>query len=130
MNWPNKAAQRATLWIAVMIGALLVLNLLAGCAPTIRPKVPAAAQASWDGTDQNSGFVGFDQAGAGILTSHARDRYNSLCDRYGGYFHPVVRAGDGISPTPTNTFLIDPQHLVYFATMNRWGKEGKAAAPK
>jgi hypothetical protein len=107
--------------------ALLVLALFAlvGCTPTIRPKPITAATPSYDGNSQNSGFIAFDAAGSGILTQHGKDRYDVLMRKYGRRFNPAVSPGAGITPTATNTFLIDREHLVYFATANRWFKEGK-----
>lgn len=107
----------------------LAVSLLAGCSTTIIPVVPVDSQASFDGNTQNSGLLAFDGAGNGILTAHARDRYNSLAADYGATFKPPVKFDDGITSTGTNTFLIDRQHLVYFASMTRWHRAGKAPSP-
>lgn len=124
-NYPNNGPVRL---IAALVAALLLAHLLGGCAPTYRPKAPASTQASWDGTNQNSGLIGFAADGSGVITAHARDRYNALAYMYGYYFRPPVHADDGVTPTATNhVFFIDPQHLAYFATMNRWLKEGRLA---
>lgn len=107
----------------------LAVSVLAGCTTTAIPVVPVDAQASFDGNAQNSGLIAFDMSGNGILTAHARDRYNALVADYGAAFKPPVKVDDGITATGTNTFLIDAQHLVYFASMNRWHREGKAPSP-
>jgi len=82
-------------------------------------------QPSFDGGVQNSGFIGFTVDGSGIITPHARDRYNGLVQIYGTNFVPVLRVDAGITATPSNAFVIDAQHLVDFATMNRWRKNAR-----
>lgn len=104
---------------------MLALALVIGCARTVTPVIPHDTQASWDGNQQNSGFIGWAQDGSGIITPHARDRYNALVSVYGTNFAPVLKLDAGLIATTTNTFLIDAQHLVYFDTMNRWKKEGR-----
>jgi hypothetical protein len=94
--------------------------LLTGCAPTVTPRVVSSSEASWDANQQNSGFLGFDGAGNGILTPHAKARYDALLAAYGALFVPPLAKDRGITPTATNTFLIDAEHLADFATMNRW----------
>src|ERR1044071_9239090 len=100
-----------------------ILILLAGCAPTVTPRVVRSSEASWDSNQQNSGFLGFDGAGNGILTPHAKARYDALLAAYGVLFVPPLVTNAGITPTATNTFLIDAEHLADFATMNRWRLE-------
>jgi hypothetical protein len=106
--------------------AIIACLLLGACAGTITPKVIHERVASWDGTNQDSGFLGFAPAPdrRGILSAHARDRYNGLIEIYGTKFVPPIVKDDGIVATSTNTFLIDPQHLQYFVEMNRWRKSG------
>ena len=116
--------RRARVFAAIGVLCILVgLSLMAGCTNTVAPKQASSGRPSWDGSSQNSGFIGFDQAGNGILTAHARDRYNELMDRYGKKFSPPVRQDDGLTATATNTWLIDPQHLSSFMTANRWRKQ-------
>lgn len=93
---------------------------LSSCTVTPRPVVDGMP--SFDGAVQNSGFLGFDPAGRGILTPHARDRYNRLVAEYGARYLPPLVLDAGVTPTATNTFLLDPEHLVDFAEMNRWRK--------
>ena len=109
---------------ALAFGLAFVL-MLAGCAPTVIPAQVRDHGASYDGNERNSGFLGFAADGTGIITPRARARYNELVARYGGLFRPALSADEGITPTATNTFLIDGEHLVDFATMNRWRKETK-----
>ena len=101
----------------------LFLAMLIGCAGTTVPKPAKDTVASWDGTNQNSGFIGFTSDGSGIITAHARDRYNGLAARYSNQFIPPLKLDDGLKPMGTN-WLIDPEHLVKFRTMNRWRKSG------
>lgn len=123
MTRPCREPHYASMQKRIYIFACLALAA-AGCVSTITPNVPAARQASWDGNAQNSGFMGFDASGNGILTPHARDRYNALVDAFGSRMQPAVRRDEGIVATSTNTFLIDAQHLEYFATWQRWLREG------
>lgn len=106
-------------WLLTLLGILVcgaALLLISGC--TVRPKVVRNAQASFDGNSQNSGLIGYDAEGNRIITPHGRDRYNALMERYGKAWN--VRTGDGLTPTATNTFLLDAQHAFYFETASRW----------
>lgn len=103
----------------MVLGVLAVAGIVSsGC--TVAPKVVTNSQASFDGNKQNSGLLGYDEAGNGIFTSHARDRYNALIDQFGKSFKPPIERDSGIVATSTNTFLLDGQHRFYFETMNRW----------
>jgi hypothetical protein len=95
--------------------------LFAGCTTTVTPRIVASLQASWDGTNQNSGFIGFTDAG-GIITPHARDRYNGLIELYGKKFIPPITFDYGISQHTNENYIITPQALSDFAQMNRWYK--------
>lgn len=117
---------RKALALALVVIVVVVLNawLQLGCASTVTPRVVRDSVASWDGTNQNSGFIGYLPDGSGLLTSQAFHRYQGLVHDFGGRFlPPIVYSTDGVTPTGTNTFIIDPQHLEYFATMNRWRKQ-------
>lgn len=110
--------------LKAFLASACLLLVLASC--TVTPKIVKDAGASFDGNARNSGLIGYDPAGRGILTPHARDRYHALIEMYGKRFDPPLRAGDGLLPTATNTVLIDAEHLVDFATMNGWRKaEGR-----
>lgn len=98
---------------------------LIGCVSTVVPKPTTDKVASWDGTNQNSGFIGFQPDGSGRITPHARDRYNGLVAIYGKHFIPPLVPDAGLKPDGEN-WIIDPEHLVKFATMNRWRKSGIA----
>lgn len=106
----------------VCVAALAVVLL--GCASTVRPVIPTATAPSFDGTNQNSGFVSL-SGGRGLITAHARDRYNGLIDLYGKGFIPPLVHDAGITVTSSNLFTIDGEGIVHFATMNRWRREGK-----
>lgn len=109
-------------WLLVLLGVGILcfacLFIAPGC--TVRPKVVRNSQASFDGNEQNSGLIGYDSQGNGIITHHARDRYNALIDEYGPLFKPPVNRDGGLVATSTNTYLLDGEHLFIFATMNRW----------
>ncbi len=106
--------------IAFIVGFSL---LVGGCASTVIPKPVQAAVASWDGNEQNSGFIAFAPQGGGYITAHDLDGYNALVEDYGKHFAPALRVNDGIAPA-TNNFYIDAEHLSNFATMKRWRREG------
>lgn len=121
-TWLNRNI--ACVLLAAVIG-ILALVFLVGCAPTITPHQVQSSQASWDGNEQNSGFIGFDAAGNGIITWRAHSRYIGLIADYGYRFTPKLEADEGTTLTTTNTWLIDGQHLAYFDKMSRWKKQGK-----
>jgi hypothetical protein len=122
-----KFAKKSLNNIALLVAALVLAILGFGCASTVRPEPVTAKAASFDGGSQNSGIIAFDTAKNGILTPHARDRYNDLVAKYGTKFSPELHNDSGLSQTTTNTYLIDPQHLVYFTQMNRWSKSTQIA---
>jgi len=109
-------------------GAFIYLAvLLMGC--TVTPRIVRSPAPSYDGGSLNSGFIGFAESGSGIITSHARERYNALARVYGGRFLVPVRPDDGLTAgSVPATWLIDPEHLVKFQQMNRWDKS-KPAEP-
>ena len=96
-----------------ILAALLCFGL-ASC-NTVTPDIlPPAKAASFDGNEQNSGFVGFTSDGSGIITAHARDRYNVLLKKY-----DAGKPDAGLISLPTGNYLIDKQHLVTFVELNR-----------
>lgn len=121
---PDLLGRWAWLLVVLGLGICTAGLFLAGC--TVRPKVVRSSQASFDGNQQNSGLIGYDAVNNRIITSHARDRYNSLVDYYGKLFQPPINRDDGIIATSTNTYLLDSQHAFYFETFQRWRHQGKA----
>ena len=105
--------------------ALLISLLVAACS-TVTPRVIEAPAASWDGGQQNSGFLGWtnvDDMTVGIITPNALARYNGLIARYGKRFMPPLNPSEGVCTTcRPNLILIQAQDLAHFATMNRWAK--------
>lgn len=121
-NWQSKAERGTNNACAVLIllaTLVLMASLLSGCGTVIPLQVTSAA-ASFDGGERNSGFIGWTTNGCGIITPHARDRYNALIVDYGARFHPPLKPDYGIMPSATNTFIITPEALSDFAAMNRW----------
>ena len=98
--------------------------LVSGCG-TVRAPALEDQQASFDGNEANSGFVGFTASGSGLITDRARVRYNALIGVYGKRFLPALEADEGLKAVGINLWEIDAEHLVRFATMNRWRKEGR-----
>lgn len=118
MNVPKRV-------IATLLLAVVLVGAPSGC--TVIPRHVSASQPSFDGGRQDSGFVGFDKDGNGIITGTARNRYNALVKLYGAKFLVPLSEDDGIKPGPVietrQTWLIDPEHLVKFQTMARWHRE-------
>lgn len=106
--------------LATLVGVASV----AFTACTVTPTRLRDSTASFDGNQQNSGFLGFTPDGAGVLTPKARARYNGLIEVYGGtnYFRPPLKMDSGLTPFTNGTFQIDAEHLVKFGQMNRWRK--------
>lgn len=103
--------------------AATAAGLAVGCT-TVVPDKTEAKQPSFDAGGQNSGFLGFDATGNGIITEHARQRYDGLITRYGSRFIPQIDKDNGLTSTNAN-WRITPQALVNFETMNTWLKEAK-----
>lgn len=123
MNSPNKRTRIVAKLCPAVVGifCLVAICLLAGC--TVIPKPFEAPTASFDGGEQNSGFLGSLPDHDGVITPHARDRYNELVKTFGTRFQPPLTLDAGVSAYTNGTFRIDPEHLVKFATMNRWRRE-------
>ncbi len=113
----------ATNWLS-SLGLALGLALVPACSTVTPPQVKAAT-ASYDAGEPNSGFLGFTADGGGLITPHARDRYNALIALYGDRFLPALKPDAGVV-AQGDVFKIDAEHLVKFATMNRWHKSGPA----
>ncbi len=112
--------------------------LLCSCT-TVTPDKVTDEIASYDATTpsaydaQNSGFIGFLDDGRGIITPFGLVRYNTLIKAYKVRFRSFkgveLNENNGISES-TDTlnnklFIIDQQHLVYYAILNSWRKDGK-----
>lgn len=118
----NDFKKQRLLSIAIVLTCFSILTLLAilmfsGC--TVAPKIlPPAASASYDGNDKNSGFIAFNADGSATITAHARDRYNSLIEKYAKNFNPPLQKDDGVRRIG-DSWVIDKEHLKDFALMNR-----------
>lgn len=101
-----------------LLNSLLVSLVLAGC--TIIPHRVKDRVPSFDGNAQDSGLKSQTADGSFLISAAARDRYNSLIAVYGGntnYFVPPLTFDAGITPTGTNLFLMDRQHMVDFGVL-------------
>lgn len=131
-NWLSSWIDELFQWLLAIFIALLVgcmVIALTSCAGTSHPHAVQSSVASFDGNEQNSGFLGFDKDGFGRLTHHARDRYNALIAVYGSKFSPPLTFDAGISPyffdpPASDGYRIDRGHLAQFMTMQRWKKQG------
>jgi hypothetical protein len=82
---------------------------------------------------QNSGFIGFTDDGRGLVTAFGLLRYNTLIKAYKIRFksHKGVdlKENDGITEYTdklnNKLYIMDQQHLVYYAILNSWRKDGK-----
>jgi len=117
---------------------LLSSFLIVGCS-TVTPDKIKDEIASYDASTpsgydvQNSGFIGFMDDGKGILTAFGVLRYNTLVTAYKVKFKSYkgveLSENSGITEftdkAGNKLFIIDQQHLVYYAILNSWRKEGK-----
>ena len=120
-NWLISGIGTVLISLAVFIALTISIIVTSGCTSTVTPRTVLSSQASWDGTNQNSGFIGF-EGSAGIITPHARDRYNALIEIYGKKFNPPITSDYGVWPYTGGNYIISPQALTYFTQMNRWRK--------
>lgn len=107
--------------------------VLVGCWGNPAPHVTNnhSSQASWDGTQQNSGVISLWPVGAkgdkvlGFrVTSHFRERQVALVKLYGGRFMPAITADQGSTPFPDGTWLINQEAMSHFLVMNQWKRNG------
>jgi hypothetical protein len=102
----------------------LLLALAPACTTTITPSQVPAAQASYDGAEQNSGILHSDTDGY-VITPGARARYNALIAGYGAQWTPAIEPDYGITPYPKGRYHITNEALVKFLVMNQWRKTAK-----
>jgi hypothetical protein len=120
--------------------AILLLSSLLLCAcTTVTPDKVADEIASYDASTpagydiQNSGFIGFLDDGRGIITAFGLLRYNTLIKSYNIRFRSYkgveLKENDGITEftdkSNNKLYIINQQHLVYYAILNSWRKDGK-----
>jgi hypothetical protein len=105
--------------LLTLLAALWLLALASGCT-TVTPRTVTSPVASWDGTNQNSGFIGWTADGCGILTPHGRDRYNALVEIYGKKLAPAIMPDYGITATDGKSFIITPEALGKYREMHDW----------
>ncbi len=120
----------AILWLSSM--------LLCACT-TVTPDKVSDQIASYDASTpagydvQNSGFIGFLDDGRGIITAFGLLRYNTLIKSYNIRFRSYkgveLKENDGITEftdkSNNKLYIINQQHLVYYAILNSWRKDGK-----
>ena len=116
---PGGMKRNDSTWVW-LLSITLAAMVISACTSTIRTKAPERAAASWDGTNQHSGFIGWAPDGRGIITFHARDRYNALVKRYGKRFPVPLKCDGGMQRDLDGTWLIEAEALVNFQQMQRW----------
>ena len=112
--------------------------LLCACT-TVTPNKVTDEIASYDASTpngydiQNSGFIGFTDDGRGLVTPFGLLRYNTLIKAYKIRFksHKGVDLNENAGITEytdklnNKLYIMDQQHLVYYAILNSWRKDGK-----
>lgn len=119
-----------------MLSSLLVVGCSTVTPDKIKDEISSYDASTPSGYDvQNSGFIGFMDDGKGILTPFGVLRYNTLVAAYKVKFksYKGVELSENAGITEftdksgNKLFIIDQQHLVYYAILNSWRKEGKAS---
>lgn len=117
-----------------MLSSLLIVGCSTVTPDKIKDEIASYDASTPTGYDvQNSGFIGFMDDGKGILTPFGVLRYNTLVAAYKVKFKSykgvelVENAGitEFTDKAGNKLFIIDQQHLVYYAILNSWRKEGK-----
>src|SRR3989442_5184517 len=96
---------------------------LAAC--TVIPRNVQSPLASFDGSQENSGFIGFASNGQGIISEHGRQHYDALIEQYGARYEVPLRADEGLRLTASNTWIIDQEHLIKYQHMQWWRNQEK-----
>lgn len=107
--------------LIIIISIFGLISSGCGCTTTVIPKTVESSIPSWDGTNQNSGFIGF-EGNSGKITLLARDRYNALIAIYGKRFVPPLTPDYGTQSHIDGNFIITAEALSKFIQMNRWHK--------
>lgn len=119
-----------------MLSSLLVVGCSTVTPDKIKDEIASYDASTPTGYDvQNSGFIGFMDDGKGILTPFGVLRYNTLVAAYKVKFKSYkgveLTENAGITEftdkSGNKLFIIDQQHLVYYAILNSWRKEGKSS---
>lgn len=109
--------------------ALLIVVALSfsDCAKPIVPTTNVSTTASYDAGIKNSGVISKTPDRKGfIVTSHFRDRYNSLVDMYGDQFSPALKQDEGFNFEREGlTCIIDIEHMVKMGQMAQWKRNGR-----
>ena len=106
------------LTICLLLAAIGLSSCRGGL--TVTPREVRDTVASFDGNAQNSGFLGYTPEGIGVITPHARERYNDATQLYGDRFTPKLVRDAGLTPFTNGTWLIDNEHDVKAREMFRW----------
>lgn len=114
-------SHRLVRFSVLLVTVTMAVLLCCSCTSTVTSHRVVDTVASFDGNVQTSGLLGFTADGSGILTPHARDRYNALVQVYGKRFAPALQLDAGVTRSGS-IYLIDAEHLVKFGTMNLWRK--------
>lgn len=102
---------------ALRIVLCAIALVVVGCSSTITPTQVSSEQASFDGTEQNSGIVSAVDGGY-VITERARARYNELVAAYGSVWSPAIGADYGVTPYSDGRYYITNEAASKFRTMN------------
>jgi len=104
----------------------LLSVVLTGCVSTVIPQPVARTQASYDPSDTvkpTSGVIMSVPSGF-VVTSHFRERLNSLIATYGGDFPIALKPDHQIAPIGEDRWLISKKGMEDFLLMADWKTAG------
>lgn len=100
---------------------ILILVLMTGCFGTVKPVKVTPQQASFDGTNQNSGVVSFDKVNhVGEVTPDWRLKYNGLIETYGDRFIPWLVKDYGLISKPNGNWIATAEAFENRGKMELW----------
>lgn len=112
---------------------LCILTLaLVGCTTTVTPPPVPAHEASWDGSERNSGVISTDNQGF-LVTPAFVSRYKALIKIYGDstdditglpFFTPPLSSDFGLSQE-NNQWHISPAGMAAMIRMSQWKRAGR-----
>ena len=117
------------LGLAIYFAFLLLFGVLMGLSVgcTVTPAAISSTQASYDGTERNSGILASVEGGY-TVTARFRERYNGLIASYGSAWSPAIAADYGLTPRIDGTWLCSAEAMEKFLVMNAWRRMGRAPA--
>jgi hypothetical protein len=78
-------------------------------------------QPSWDGYEQNSGLINYEDGVGFIITPNAAKRYISLTEKFGAKLTPPISVGEGLKKYEEN-YSLSPEYMSVFMEVSRLNK--------